>query len=142
MRFKYQKELDFFIENGYQLPKLFLPSSKEAYRYVFSKDIQNNHIPPHKLHPSRLEQQIKDGNVDLSGYALSNFETLNQAATFYGYLRKSCKNVKKQIGDSLSFGVLKSKDGMITFSESSGLFDLYESEVCDLNTTFNIIKAL
>lgn len=142
MRLKYQKELDFFIENGYQLPKLFLPSSKEAYRYVFSKDIQNNHIPPHKLHPSRLKQQIKDGNVDLSGYALSNFETLNQAVTFYRYLRKSCKNVKKQIGDSLSFGVLKSKDGMITFSDSSGLFDLYESEVCDLNTTFNIIKAL
>lgn len=142
MRLKYQKELDFFIENGYQLPKLFLPSSKEAYRYVFSKDIQNNHIPPHKLHPSRLKQQIKDENVDLSGYALSNFETLNQAVTFYRYLRKSCKNVKKQIGDSLSFGVLKSKDGMITFSDSSGLFDLYESEVCDLNTTFNIIKAL
>lgn len=142
MRFKYQKELDFFIENGCQLPKLFLPSSKEAYRFVFSKDIQKNHIPPHKLHPNRLELQIRDGNVDLSGYALSNFETLNQAATFYRYLRKSCKNVKKQIGDSLSFGVLNSKDGMITFSDSSGHFDLYESEVCDLKTTFNIIKAL
>lgn len=142
MRFKYQKELEFFIENGCQLSKLFLPSSKEAYRYVFSKYIQNNHIPPHKLHPNRLEQQIRDGNVDLSGYALSNFETLNQAATFYRYLRKSCKNVKKQIGDSLSFGVLKSTDGMITISDNRGHFDLYESEICDLNTTFKIIKAL
>lgn len=142
MRFKYQKELDFFIGNGYQLPKLFLPRSKKAYRYVFSKDIQNNHIPPHKLHPSRLEQQIKDGNVDLSGYALSNFETLEQAIDFYRYLRKFCKNANKQIGDSLSFGVLESKDGMITMSDKKGYFDLYESEICELNTTFNVIRAL
>lgn len=142
MEFKYQVEIDNFISQGAELPVLHMITDKEAFRYVFANSIQQNHIPPHKLHPNRLEQQIKVGKVDLSGFALSNLETEEQAMAFYKYLHKICKNARKQIGDSLSYGILTKTDGLITDTDVYGHFDLYESDVCDLSQTFKIVKPL
>ena len=142
MTFKYQVEIERFVSQGAELPALHAITDKESFRYVFADSTQQNHIPPHKLHPNRLEQQIKKGKVDLSGFALSNLETEIQAMAFYQYLHKTCKNVRKQIGDSLSFGVLTKTDGQITDTDVNGHFDLYESDVCDLNQTFKIVKPL
>ena len=142
MTFKYQKEINYFTNQGAKMPILKAISNKEAFRYVFAENIHNNHIPPHKLHPNRLEQQIKKGKVDLSGFALSNLETERQALAFYEFLRKTCKNVRKQIGDSLSFGNLTQEDGLITETDINGHFDLYESDSCDLSQNFTIVKSL
>lgn len=142
MLFKYQVEIDHFVRQGAVLPKLHVITDKESFRYVFANSAQQNHIPPHKLHPNRLEQQINTGKVNLSGFALSNLETEKQAMEFYQYLHKICKNARKQIGDSLSYGVLTIIDGLITDTDVHGHFDLYESDVCDLNQTFKIVKSL
>lgn len=142
MKYKYQNELDYYIQQGALIPALHDPKVKEAYRYVFANEPQKNHLPPHKLHPNRLLQQIKNGNVDLSGFALSNLETKKEASAFYRYLCKICKNAKKQIGDSMSYGIINSGDGMITSTDSYGHFDLYESDSCDLASSFKIIQAL
>lgn len=142
MAFKYQVEIDHFVSQGAELPALHAITDKESFRYVFANSAQQNHIPPHKLHPNRLEQQIKIGKVDLSGFALSNLETEKHAMAFYQYLLKNCKNARKQIGDSLSYGVLTKTDGLITDTDVNGHFDLYESDVCDLNQTFKIVKPL
>lgn len=142
MTFKYQVEIDRFIEQGAELPALHTIMDKEAFRFVFADAAQQNHIPPHKLHPNRLKQQIKSRKVDLSGFALSNLETERQAIDFYNYLRKNFKNVRKQIGDSLSFGTLAQTDGLITDTDTKGHFDLYESDSCDLSQTFTIVKSL
>lgn len=64
---------------------------------LFLRKKSKNHLPPHKLHPNRLNQQIKCGNIDISGFALSNLESLEQANAFYHYLQKVCKNVKKRL---------------------------------------------
>lgn len=142
MNLKYQDEIEYFVGQGAELPALHILTEKEAFRYVFADATQLNHIPPHKLHPNRLEQQIKMGRVDVGGFALSNLETEGQAMAFYRYLHKICKNVRKQIGDSLSFGVLTQKDGLITDTDTNGHFDLYESDTCDLSQTFTIVKSL
>lgn len=142
MKFKYQNELDFCLQHGSKMPQLNVPNDKESFRFVFAEEKQKNHIPPHKQHPNRLKQQIECGNIDISGFALSNLETLGQATAFYHYLQNVCKNASKVIGDSLSFGVLKNEDGMITPTDSHGHFDLYESDCCDLNATFKIIQPL
>lgn len=65
MAFKYQVEIDHFVSQGAELPALHAITDKESFRYVFANSAQQNHIPPHKLHPNRLEQQIKIGKVDL-----------------------------------------------------------------------------
>ena len=142
MVFKYQREIDLFIGQGYELPQLYGIRSKDAFRYVFANNNQHNHIPPHKLHPNRLAQQIKNERVDLTGFALSNLETEDKAIAFYRYLHKICKNVKKQIGDSLSYGILYNSDGLITSTDSKGHFDLFESDTCILSLSFNIVRSL
>lgn len=142
MVLKYQDEINYFISQSSKLPALYMIKSKEAFRYVFAEMAGQNHLPPHKLHPNRLEQQIKMDKVDLSGFALSNLETEGQAMAFYDYLHRICKNVHKQIGDSLSFGILTQTDGLITDTDANGHFDLYESETCDLSQTFSIVKSL
>lgn len=142
MVFKYQQELDFCIKQGCKLPLLHALESQRAFRFVFSDDSRSNHVPPHKLHPNRLKQQINVGRVDISGFALSNLETEDKAIEFYDFLRNNCPNIKKQIGDSLSSGTLVHTDGMITDADSKGHFDLYESDTCDLSQTFTIIKSL
>ena len=82
MEFKYQKDLEFCLQHGAKMPQLGVPDDKESFRFVFAEDKQNSHIPPHKLHPNRLKQQIDSGNIDISGFALSNLETLEQANAF------------------------------------------------------------
>ena len=74
MNLKYQNEINKYVSLGAELPELHLIVNKESFRYVFADKIQKNHIPPHKLHPNRLNQQIKSGRVDISGFALSNLE--------------------------------------------------------------------
>ena len=142
MKFKYQKELDHYIGLGYELPSLNTIESKESFRFVFAESPDKNHIPPYLLQPSRLNQQIKKGSVDVRGFALSNLESEEKAIEFYRKLRKHCKNIEKSIGDSLSSGVLHSTDGMITEVDSNGHFDLFEFEACNLCDTFNVIKQL
>lgn len=142
MEFKYKDDLNSLVGQGYKMPPLYDIELKEAYRFVFEKDIDKNHIPPYKLQPNRLKQQIKKENVKTSGFALSNFESEEKAVAFYDYLCRVCRNVRKQIGDSLSYGVLDSTDGKITDVDAKGHFDLYEFYTCDLSTKFNIVRPL
>lgn len=142
MKFKYQKELEYFAAQGAKYPQLFVPNQKDAYRFAFAEDWSRSFIPPHKLHPNRLKPQIEKGQVELDGFALSNLETLDKANAFYSYLKKICKNARKQIGDSISYGIINIENGMVTSADSKGHFDLYESETCDLSTSFKIIKTL
>lgn len=142
MNLKYQNEINKYVSLGAELPALHLIVNKESFRYVFADEIQKNHIPPHKLHPNRLNQQIKSGRVDISGFALSNLETEKQAIAFYNYLKKNCRNIRKQIGDSLSHGILTQNDGLISDTDTNGHFYLYESDNCDLSQTFTIFKSL
>lgn len=54
MNLKYQNEINKYVSLGAELPALHLIVNKESFRYVFADEIQKNHIPPHKLHPNRL----------------------------------------------------------------------------------------
>ena len=42
MKYKYQKELDYYIQQGALIPALHDPKVKEAYRYVFANEPQKN----------------------------------------------------------------------------------------------------
>ena len=43
MKFKYQKELDFCLQHGSEMPKLEVPNDKESFRFVFAEEKQKNH---------------------------------------------------------------------------------------------------
>lgn len=142
MRFKYQKEIQELISIGCKMPELHEPPVNKSYRFVFANSPERNHIPPYVMKPSRVSQGITKEKVDVRGFALSNFESEFQATDFYNKLHKQCKNISKQIGDTLSCGEISAKDGMVTDSQQNGHFDLFESESCNLGKSFNPIKSL
>lgn len=139
MIYKYQQQIDKLLAEGLTMPTVYAPNNMEAFRYVFSTDNPNNHKPVCIQNPSRrLPNREK-----LSGYALSCFNSQQNAEKKYAALCKSFRQTPKTIGDSLSYGRLKDTDGMITKPDSaSGHFDLYESASCDLSKTFHITKQL
>lgn len=139
MTFKYQKDIDVLLAQGLSMPVLHAPNGMNAYRFVFSSDNANNHKPVCVQNPSR---RLPD-NEKFSGYALSCFNSQQKAKQRYSSLFKSFKRTPKVIGDSLCGGLIENEDGMVTSSDvSSGHFDLYESETCDLSKTFKMIEKL
>lgn len=139
MKFKYQTHINALLEEGLNMPILFKPINQPAFRFVFGTPNKNNNIPvliqnPHRKLPN---------NVRLSGYALSCFDNKTHAENRYRSLCKSFKKAPLIIGDTLSSGLLQPSDGMITKIESSsGHYDLYESEECNLNETLTKIETL
>lgn len=139
MQYKYQEYIDRLLAEGYTMPEVHVPNDMEAFRYVFSSDNPNNHKPVCRQNPSR---RLPDSEK-FSGYALSCFNSQQNAEKRYNALCKSFKRTPKAIGDSLCSGKLRNEDGMVTTPDTnSGHFDLYESTTCDLSNTFKIIEQL
>ena len=86
--FKYQVHIDELVNRGLDMPKLHQPYCLEAFRYVFSDDIQRNHKPVLILNPSR---RLPD-DLMFSGYALSCYDDEDKAVIRY---RNLCKTRKK-----------------------------------------------
>lgn len=140
--FKYKSEIEQLIENGASLPPLLAAENKAAYRYVFSETHCNNHKPIYIQKPQRIISDADRNKLDTSGYALSCFESEDQATVKFESLKRSIKNIALSLGDSLAIGTLDPEDGMITEASKFGHFDLYEFCDCDLNTKFTVNKKL
>ncbi len=139
MKYKYQEQISRLIAEGCVLPGLRQPGGMAAFRFVFSGSHPFNHKPVCIQNPGRR----LPGSLKLSGYALSCFDSRSHAERRYEALCKSFKNAPKVIGDTLCGGTLRDEDGMVTEVEAdTGHFDLYESEVCDLNKTLKTIVRL
>lgn len=139
MTFKYQEQISRLIAAGCELPRLKQPGEMEAFRFVFSGSSLLNHKPVCIQNPARR----LPGNLKISGYALSCFDSRAHAERRYAALCKSFKNAPKALGDALCGGILRDEDGMVTEVEAdTGHFDLYESEACDLGKTLKIIVRL
>ena len=141
MVFKYQNEIDLLLSKGFSLPKLSPPIKEgPSFRFIFSFDDSRNHLPVYVLSPNRaLPGKTK---LSTSGYALSCIDSEANATAFYGFLLKSCKNIKNTIGDSLSSGCIIESDGLVSEIDNNGHFDLYEFPGCNLAHSFTVIRSL
>jgi hypothetical protein len=140
--FKYQEEIYSLIEKGAILPLLFEPVNKEAYRYIFSEEHPNNHIPVYKQKPQRVISDIGKNRLNTSGYALSCYNHENNAVQQYESLRNTSRHIDRTIGNALCYGILNPNDGLITSTNGKGHFDLYEFYECDLSSKFEIVRSL
>lgn len=140
--FKYQSEIDILVNKGAELPSLFDPQNKCAYRYVFSEVNSNNHKPVYIQKPQRIISDLDKNRFNTSGYALSCFEREDKAIQRYNELRATSRKIALTVGDALCSGTLNGRDGLITQASHEAHFDLYEYESCDLSTTFEIRKIL
>ena len=117
--FKYSKELKEAEKRGAVLPSLSVPNDTNAYRFVFSNNIPNSYIPVYLMSPKRATTAAEKNKLKTSGYALSLFNTEDNAQKEYAKLCATHRNIKLTIGDTVSYGVLTSKDGMISKINSS-----------------------
>ena len=141
--FKYRSELQDLIDKGAQMPQLHIPTSKTAYRYVFSDKSGKNHIPVYIQKPQRIISDADRNRLTTSGYALSCFEDEDKAVAMYNEYKAHSPQIKKTLGDSLSCGTINESDGLITIAnQKSTHFDLYEFSACNLSRTFQINRTL
>lgn len=140
--YKYQKQINELLALGCQLPQLYNPEGICSCRFAFSDSSRPSHIPQYMTNPKRLLQDIEKGKATTSLLALSCFDSLSNAETFYANLQKAFKNISSSIGDSLSEGKLQNEDGQKTETARTGHYDFYEYEGCDLNKAFTITKNL
>ncbi len=139
---KYRSQIEQLIEKGASLPPLLAAENKAAYRYVFSETHCNNHKPIYIQKPQRIISDAVKSKLNTSGYALSCFESEDQATAKLESIKSTNKKIALAIGDSLAIGTLDPEDGMITEASKFGHFDLYEFCDCDLNTKFTVNKKL
>ena len=112
--FKYKSEIEQLIEKGASLPPLLAAENKVAYRYVFSETHCNNHKPIYIQKPRRIISDLDKNELKTSGYALSCFESEDQATIRFDYLKRTIKNIALALGDSMATGTLTPEDGMVT----------------------------
>lgn len=116
-----------------------VPHLQEAFRYVHAAlDDKRNFLPVSRLTPRRKLRL----NEQCVSFALSMYETREQAVKKYAYLRNQHENFQKTAGSHLARGVLMEEDGRGCHYRSDGHFSFFEASTADLALRFTIMEKL
>ncbi len=142
MTFKYQE----YIDNlSIQCPPSdYVPKELQAFRFVFDASAQgsaNNFIPVLIIKPSRHLYPDTPA-ARCQGYALSLFDTKENAEKRYSQLIKKRPALRKSLGTHLAEGFIDSTDGVVSEVDDNGHFSLHEFVASDLTKKFNIVSDL
>lgn len=140
--FKYLTELQKLEDQGVFLPQLHTPESKLAFRYVFSKKPEKNHLPVYIQKPQRAISAADKNKQTAAGYALSCFENEEKAFEKYNEYRSHSPKIMNTLGDALSTGIIDNTDGLITTANKDSHFELFEFSTCNLSEKFQIKRTL
>jgi hypothetical protein len=131
-RLKYQYEIDKIKFNF----DLFEEQERISYVYVF-KDI----LDSRNFLPLYIRQTSCDRNNCL-GWALSFFDSKEQAKTKIRKLASDKNNIYKKLGTHLGTGKLEKNDGISNKAGKTGHFSHFEYEGVLLNKKFEVIESL
>jgi len=134
---KYQEQIRKFADCP---PSDYKPVDMIAFRWVFKdKSYRNNFLPPLAIDPSR---KLKNDKLKCSGYALSFFNSLENAKKRYLFLSDNNPQVFRSLGEYIARVEIKSDDGIASAPDIKGHFDLHEFAKADLEHRFTwICKA-
>jgi hypothetical protein len=123
-------------------PAFWRPVDCEAFRYVF-EDIEHpqNFTPPLVIRPRRINSSgFHNDYVKCCGFALSFFDTLQNAQAHYARLRKNNPHIGKTIGTHIATGAIEKTDGVASDAhQKTGHFDVHEYEHSSLQSKFSIL---
>jgi hypothetical protein len=139
--FKYQNYINQLSEPC--PPSNYQPKAMTAYRFVFeetSSKSKNNFLPILMIQPKR--QLNFNDTQKCQGYALSLFDTQENAEKRYLKLKKQIKNISKTLGTHLAEGQITQQDGVVSKTDNNGHFSLHEFNNTDLSSKFSIISSL
>lgn len=136
MQYKYRQFIDPLPDCP---PESSRPNETVAYRFVFEDMADDrNFVPAFILKPERREASTSN-EICCSGYALSFFNSLQNAEAKYRKLRTTFKKIHQRIGTHIAEGNISKTDGVMTRITLEGHFDLHEFEGTDLRDKFKIV---
>lgn len=136
---KYEEEIK---EYPYDLSEFSEREVRKAYRWVF-EDINDtrNFLPVYVLSPNRITK-----NYTCTGWALSVYETKDQAKERLDFLMKNDPKIYLKLGTHTAEGTLLSDDGISDDASTSprgrGHFNHFEYQDVELASKFNVIDCL
>lgn len=119
---------------------LVFANNAEAYRFTQNPISENCFLPVAAIKPNRLIG--KKSEEQCSMYALSMFDTVEQAKRRMEKLTKINSELKNILGSWLAKGVLSNDLGMKTISDSKGHFDFHEFSVGSVSSCFIVTEKL
>lgn len=142
MKFKYQ---EYIAQLSIQCPPSdYEPKEMQAFRFVFEANqelAKNNFLPILMINPRRKLSPDTPA-ARCQGYALSLFDTKQNAEKRYSQLREINRNITKTLGTHLAEGFIDKTDGLVSQIDSKGHLSLHEFENADLATKFQIVSCL
>lgn len=128
MQFKYLVYLETLTNCP---PNTCQTRNMNAYRFIFEDvDHQNNFKPVLIIDPKRVLGPDTEP-VKCSGYALSFFDSSENARSRYKALTRSHKNIGQKLGSHIAKVQVDVMDGVCSEPNKSGHFDLHEYQETD-----------
>ena len=141
MRFKYARELSDLEDCP---PAYYERRDFTAHRFVFA-DLShaNNFLPALKISPRRIHSPpFVSDTARCLGYALSLFDTLENAHRRYRQISRFNRNFYKVVGTHIARAQIESADGLASPPDGHGHISLHEAENVDLGAKFRIVEEL
>jgi hypothetical protein len=125
MQFKYH---DYICEFKECPPKAYESRNLTGFRFVFHDlDCSNNYLPPLAINPKRINTpQFQKVDRKCQGYALSMFDSAENAKLRYIKLLKNIGNISKALGTHVAEFNITEFDGVVSENNQEGHFDLHE----------------
>ena len=141
MNFKYKNNmLEISIENMCP-PVECTTANIQAYRFTYELITdEKNFQPAYIKKPKRFND--KSDLDKCSALGISLYQSEEHATLKFNSLKNNIQNIGKTIGTHLAKGIIQKDFGVITSIDTEGHFDLHESEECNLQDEFAIIKKL
>lgn len=141
MKFKYGRELSALEECP---PSYYESRAFTAYRFVFP-DLghANNFLPALKINPRWLNSpSFVSETARCMGYALSLFDTAENARRRYQQISRFNRNFYKIVGTHIARGEIAERDGVASPSDGHGHVSLHEAENVELASKFRIVEEI
>jgi hypothetical protein len=122
-------------------PESYLPIEREAFRWVFdSIDEPRNFLAQAEKNPKAIVDKPDEEKCEF--YALSFFNTADNAKARFQFFSKLSKNAYKRLGTKIARGFLSKEDGLGGKIDQNGHFNFHHIRDHKFFTKFTIIDNL
>jgi hypothetical protein len=141
MQFKYGRKIEGFANCP---PTHYESRAFAACRFVFAEmSHPNNFLPVLAIKPKRINApDFVTEQAKCLGYALSLFDTLEDAQRRYQQLSRYNKNFYKTVGTHIASGEIERTDGVASPVDDNGHISLHEFAGADLPAKFRVIAEV
>jgi len=115
-------------------PSDYKPIDRIGFRWVFKDRLhRNNFLPPLAITPKRIRDKMFEAEYSkCAGYALSFFDSVENAIKRYLNIYNKRKNFSTTVGEYIARVEIKSDDGVASEPDKNGHFELHEFSITNI----------